>query len=132
MSQASNYLEEAILNYFFRNQVVAQPTAVYVALYINDPTDADTGTEISGGGYSRKQVTFGAPAQVGDKGVISNNGKIEFDIATTDWGNVAYWTVRTAATAGYQLCHGSFSRVENVLSGNRFTIEVGNLQVSQE
>jgi len=132
MSQASNYLEEAILNYFFRNQVVAQPTAVYVALYINDPTDSDTGTEISGGGYSRKQVTFGAPAQVGGKAVISNNGKIEFDIATTDWGNVAYWCVRTAATAGNQLCHGAFSRVENVLSGNRFTIEVGNLQVSQE
>ena len=91
MSQASNYLEEAILNYFFSNQVVAQPTTIYLALYINDPTDADTGTEISGGGYSRKQVTFGAPAQTGDKCVISNNAKIEFDIATTDWGSVSHW-----------------------------------------
>ena len=86
MAQASNYLEEAILNYFFRNQAVAQPTAIHLALYINDPTDADTGTEVSGGGYARKQVTFGTPAQTGDKGVISNNAKIEFDIATTDWG----------------------------------------------
>lgn len=132
MAQASNYLEEAILNYFFRNQAVAQPTAIHLALYINDPTDADTGTEVSGGGYARKQVTFGAPAQTGDKGVISNNAKIEFDIATTDWGLVSHWGLRTAATGGNLLCRGSFSRVENVQSGNRLTIEVGNLQVSME
>ena len=131
MSQASNYLEEAIL-ITFRNQAVAQPTTIYLALYINDPTDADTGTEVSGGGYSRKQVTFGAPAQTGDKGVISNNAKIEFDIATTDWGSVSHWGLRTAASGGSLLCRGSFSRVENVQSGNRLTIEIGNLQISME
>lgn len=132
MAQASNYLEDGVLNYFFRNQSVAQPTAVYLALYINDPTDADTGTEVSGGAYARKQVTFGAPAQVGEKAVISNNAKVEFDIATTDWGLVSHWAIRTAATGGNQLCHGAFSRVENVQQGNRFTIEIGNLQVSME
>ena len=132
MSQASNYLEEAILNYFFRNQAVAQPTTLYLALYINDPTDADTGTEVSGGGYSRKQVTFGAPVQTGDKCVILNNAKIEFDIATTDWGSVSHWGIRTAASGGNLLCRGSFSRVENVQSGNRLTIEMGNLQISME
>jgi hypothetical protein len=132
MSQASNYLEEAVLNYFFRNQAIAQPTALYLALYINDPTDADTGTEVSGGAYTRKQATFGTPAQTGNKAVISNNAKIEFDIATTDWGNVSHWGIRTAATVGNLLCSGAFSRVENVQTGNRFTIEIGNLQVSME
>ena len=132
MSQASNYLEEAILNYFFRNQAVAQPTTIYLALYINDPTDADTGTEVSGGGYSRKQVTFEAPVQAGGKAVISNNTKIEFDIATTDWGSVTHWGIQTAASGGSLLCRGSFSRVENVQSGNRLTIEIGNLQISME
>lgn len=132
MAQASNWLEEATLNYFFRNQVVAQPTQVYLALYINDPTDADTGTEVSGSGYSRKQVTFGAPSQVGDKGVISNNAKVEFDVATGDWGLVSHWAIRTAQTGGNQLCRGSFSKVENVQTGNRLTIEIGNLQVSME
>lgn len=132
MASASNYLEEAILNYFFRNQSVAQPTTLYLALYLNDPTDADTGTEVSGAGYSRKQITFGAPVQTGDKAVISNNAKIEFDIAQSDWGQVSHWGIRTAQTGGNLLCRGSFSRVENVQTGNRFTIEVGNLQVSME
>lgn len=132
MSQASNYLEEAVLNYFFRNQAITQPTALYLALYINDPTDADTGTEVSGGAYTRKQVTFGTPTQTGNKAVISNNAKVEFNIATTDWGNVSHWGIRTAATVGNLLCYGAFSRVENVQTGNRFTIEIGNLQVSME
>ena len=77
-------------------------------------------------------MVFGAPAQVGDKAVISNNAKIEFDIATTDWGQVSHWALRTAAGGGNMLCRGSWSRVENILSGNRFTVEAGNLQVSME
>lgn len=132
MAQASNYLEEAVLNYFFRNQAIAQPTTLYLALYINDPTDADTGTEVSGGAYARKQITFGAPAQTGGKGVISNNAKIEFDIATTDWGSVSHFGIRSASTGGNLLSHGSLSRVENVQTGNRLTVEIGNMQVSVE
>nr|WP_315022881.1 hypothetical protein [uncultured Aminipila sp.] len=132
MSAASDYLESAILNYFFRNQPVPQPTAHYLALYISDPTDADTGTEVSGGGYTRKQTTFGAPTQVGGKGVISNNQKIEYDIATTDWGKIAYWGIRDAATGGNLLSKGSFSRTEDVLTGNRFSVEIGNIQITQE
>ena len=132
MASASNWLEEAILNYFFRNQSVAQPTQIFLALYINDPTDADTGTEVTGGSYARQQTTFGAPTQTGDKGVISNNQKVEFPIATTDWGNISHWGIRTAQTGGNLLCKGSFSRVENVQTGNRFTIETGNIQVTME
>ena len=32
----------------------------YLALYTNDPTAADTGTEVSGGSYARQAITFGA------------------------------------------------------------------------
>lgn len=132
MAMASNWLEEAILNYFFRGQSVAQPTGIFLALYINDPTDADTGTEVSGAGYQRQQVTFGSPVQTGDKCVISNNQKIEFPIAGDDWGNISHWGLRSAQTGGNLLCRGSFSRVENVQTGNRFTINIGNLQISME
>ena len=129
---ASNYLEEAILNYFLRNQAVPQPTQIYLGLYIIDPTDADTGTEVSGGAYARKQITFGAPVQTGDKAVVSNNAKVEFDIATTDWGAVSHWGIRTAAVGGNLLMKGNFSRTETINSGNRFTIEIGNIQLTAE
>ena len=132
MASASNWLEEAILNYFFRNQAIAQPTQLYLALYINDPTDSDTGTEVNGQGYQRQQITFDVPTQIGDRTVIANNQKIEFSIALSDWGQVSHWGIRTAQTGGNLLCRGSFSRVENIQTGNRFTIETGNLQVSME
>lgn len=132
MAAASNWLEEAILNYFFRNQSIAQPTQIYLALYINDPTDSDTGTEVSGLGYVRQQITFAAPTQSGDKGLISNNQKVEFPIAGADWGQISHWGIRTAQNGGNLLCRGTFSRVENVQSGNRFTIEPSNLQVTME
>jgi len=130
MANASNYLENAILNFFLRNQSTPQPAQVFLALYINDPTDADTGTEVSGGAYVRKQATFGAPSVTGTRAVVSNNAKVEFDIATSDWGLVSHWGIRDAATGGNLLVRGSFSRVENIQTGNRFTIEVGNLQVT--
>lgn len=132
MAAASNYLEEAILNYFFRGQSVTQPSQVYLALYINDPTDADTGTEVSGGGYARQLVTFGSPTQSGGKGVIANANKIEFDIATTNWGQVSHWGIRSASTAGQLLCRGAFNRLEEVLEGHRFTVGIGNLTVSMD
>ena len=132
MSQASNYLEEAILNYFFRNQAVAQPTTIYLALYINDPTDADTGTEVSGGGYSRKQVTFGAPAQTGTNASSRITQRLNLILLPLTGVVYLIGVVRTAVSGGSLLCRGSFSRVENVQSGNRLTIEIGNLQISME
>lgn len=132
MSKASNWMEEAVLNYFFRNQSVAQPTEVYLALYINDPTDADSGTEVNGGAYTRRQVTFGAPTQSSGQGVISNNQVIEFPIATDNWGTISHWGIHSASTGGNLICHGGFSRSEAINSGNRLTIQTGNLQISMD
>lgn len=128
---ASNWLEEAILNYFFRNQSVAQPTQIYLALYINDPTDADTGTEVSGLGYARQQITFGTPTQSGGRGVISNNQKIEYALAGSDWGKISHWGIKTAQTGGNLLTSGTFSLVDDIKTGNRFETGVGAIEVTQ-
>lgn len=130
MSMASNYLEESVLNYFFRNQTVARPSQLFLALYINDPTETDTGTEVSGTGYVRKEVLFGVPEQNGTKGTIKNTNKIEFPIAGNDWGAVSHWAIKDSATGGHMLCYGAFSRVENVNKGNRFVVETANLTIS--
>lgn len=130
MAAASNYLEESILNYFFRNQSVAAPTRVYIALYLNDPTDEDTGTEVSGDGYERQQITFNAPTQVGGKAVILNNSKIEFPIAGSNWGQISHWGIRTDATGGNLMARGSWAKIDNVQTGNRFTAEPGAIQVT--
>lgn len=132
MAAASNYLEEAILNYFFRGQTVQQPSELYLALYINDPTDNDTGSEIRGAGYQRQRIRFDAPTQVGDKGSIVNTETVEFPIAEGDWGQISHWAIRTAASGGQMLTRGAFSRLESIKEGNKFIIEKGNLQITME
>lgn len=128
--RASNFLEEAILNYFFRGQAVSRPTNLYLALYKTNPTDSDTGSEVTGGGYTRQVVSFNAPSQQGDSGTITNANTIEFSQATGDWGEFAYFGVRDAKDGGNLLVYGTFNKPQTVNEGTQFAIKQGDLSVS--
>jgi len=62
MAEMSNYLENALINATLRNTTYTSVATVYVSLWTSDPTDAGSGTEVSGGSYARTAVTFGAPS----------------------------------------------------------------------
>ncbi len=94
MAEMSNYLENALINAVLRNTSYTSPATVYLGLYTTDPTDADTGTEVSGNAYARQSITFGAPSN----GVTTNTAAIEFPQATGSWGTVAYVGIRDAST----------------------------------
>ncbi|WP_277220730.1 phage tail fiber protein [Peptoniphilus vaginalis] len=130
MAKASNYLEDMILNYFLRNQQVTQPTNLYLALYKTNPTDADTGAEVVGGGYARQQISFTAPTQQSDKAVIGNATRIEFPTANAEWGEVAYFGIRDAREGGNLLVHGAFNKPTQIVEGNKFILDSGNLTVT--
>ena len=127
---ASNYLEEAMLNHFFKNISQTSPANLYLALYISNPTDADTGTEVSGGGYARHQISFGAISQVSGRATISNSAKIEFPAATASWGTVAYFAIRDAATGGNLLAFDAFQTAKEVQISDKIELAVGALSVS--
>lgn len=122
----SNYLENALLNHVFRGVAYTSPTAIYVALYTSDPTDADIGTEVSGGGYARQQVTFNAPSD----GVITNTADIVFPEATADWGTITHLGLRDAATAGNLLWYGPVVQSRLILTGDQLVIKAGTISVS--
>jgi hypothetical protein len=130
MAGISNYLKDAILNHILRGNVVgtslAQPTTVYVALFTTDPTDAGTGTEVSGGSYARVPVTFGSPSG----GLVSNDTLIEMPVATADWGNVTYGAYYDSSTAGNLLFHGPLKFPKNVLSGDQFIFRLSEIDIS--
>ena len=69
MSEISTYLENALINATLRNTTYTSVATVYVSLWTSDPTDAGSGTEVSGGSYARQAVTFGAPSS----GVSTNS-----------------------------------------------------------
>lgn len=128
MAEMSNYLENALINGTLRATSYTAPTTVYVGLYTTDPTDANTGTEVSGGSYARTSVTFGAPSN----GVTTNSAAVTFPTATGTWGTVGWIGILDAATSGNLLYHTPLTSSKSITSGDIFTISIGNLSVTLE
>ncbi len=125
MAEMSNYLENALINAVLRNTSYTSPTTTYLALYTSDPTDADTGTEISGGSYARQAITFGAPSN----GTSTNSAAVEFPQATADWGIISHVAIRDAVTSGNLLFHTALDASQTINNGDVFKITTGNLSV---
>lgn len=127
---ASNYFEELILNTFFKNQSLTPPAQIFLALYKTNPTDADNGSEVDGGSYQRQLVTFGNVTQKVDRATVANAQRIEFDTATSAWGEVSYFGLRDQKNAGNLIAYGTFNKPTNIEEGNKFMIESGALTIS--
>lgn len=128
MAEMSNYLENALINGTLRATSYTAPTTVYVGLYTTDPTDANTGTEVSGGSYARTSATFGAPSN----GVTTNSAAVTFPTATGTWGTVGWIGILDASTSGNLLYHTPLTSSKSITSGDIFTIAIGNLSVTLE
>jgi hypothetical protein len=126
MAEMSNYLENALINVTLRATSYTAPAAVYVGLYTTDPTDANTGTEVSGGSYARTAVTMGAPSD----GVSTNSAAVTFPTATGTWGTVGWIGILDASTSGNLLYHTPLDASKSITSGDIFTIAIGNLSVT--
>ena len=126
MAEFSNYLENALINAVLRNTTYTSPATVYVSLYTSDPTDADSGTEVSGGSYARTAVTMGAPSD----GVSTNSADVTFPTATASWGTVSHIGIHDASTSGNLLFHTPLDTSKTIDSGDIFKITTGNLSVT--
>lgn len=126
MAEMSNYLENALINATLRNTSYTSPSVVYLGLYTSDPTDANTGTEVSGGSYARQSITFGAPSN----GVSTNSAAIEFPQATGSWGTVGWVGISDSLTTGNLLYHTALDASKTIASGDIFKIAIGSLSVT--
>ena len=125
MAEMSNYLENALINATLRNTSYTSPATIYVALYTSDPTDANTGTEVSGGSYARTSVTFAAPSN----GVSLSNADCTFPQATGSWGTIGWIGLMDALTSGNLLYHTALDASKTIESGDIFKIASGSLSV---
>jgi hypothetical protein len=126
MAEMSNYLENALINVTLRATTYTAPTNVYLALYLDDPTDADTGTECSGTSYARQTITFGAPSN----GATTNSAVIEFPQAGGSWGTITHVGIRDASTGGNLLYHTPLDASKTIATGDVFRIAIGSLSVT--
>ena len=126
MAEMSNFLENALINATLRNTTYTSVATVYVSLWTTNPTDAGSGTEVSGGSYARTAVTFGAPSD----GASTNSADVTFPTATGSWGTVGWIGINDAATAGNLLYHTALDTAKAIDSGDIFKISTGNLSVT--
>ena len=136
MSQASNYLETALLDHVLRNTAYTSPTTVYVGLFTADTNleanDVANASEVGNGNdYTRKAVTFAAAH--GTNGTITTNANVTFDPANGgDWGTITHVAIIDGAThgAGNVLFYGTLATSKTIQDGDTFQITTGNLTVT--
>lgn len=126
MAAMSDYLENALINAVLRGTTYTSPTTVYIGLFTSDPTDAKTGTEVTGGAYARQEITFGAPTN----GVSYSSADVLFPVATASWGTVTHIGIFDAATSGNLLFHGTLTNTKTIAADDQLKIAAGNVNVT--
>jgi hypothetical protein len=125
MSSFSDYLENALLNHVFRNTPLTAPSGTFLALYTVAPTDGGGGTQVSGAGYARQAITFGAPSG----GAISNTAPVSFTATGGNFGTVVAVGIFDAATAGNLLAWDAITSA-TVNNGDTITFPTGDIDIT--
>jgi hypothetical protein len=121
----SNYLENKVLLHVFDNTAYTSPTTVYVGLFTTDPTDAGSGTEVSGGSYARQSASFTVSGNT-----ATTDAAIEFPTATATWGSITHIGIFDALTSGNLLAHSSLTAAKTIESGDVFRIPSGDIDIT--
>lgn len=121
----SNYLEDKVLNHVLKNTAYTPPATVYAALFTTNPTDANTGTEVTGGSYARQAITFGTVAS----GSVSNSAAITF--SSVPAATITHIGVYDASSAGNLLYHAALVSQIITTSGSDVEFDVGAFTVTE-
>lgn len=121
----SNYLEGKIIEHVLRNVSYTSPTTVYMALFTSDPTEAGTGTEVTGGSYARQSITFGAQSG----GQVANSSLVSFTSMPT--ATVTHFAIYDNSTAGNMLYYGTLTTPLSVTTGSTINFATSSITVSE-
>jgi hypothetical protein len=123
----SDFLEQKVLEHCFRNIAYAQPTTTYSALFTVTPGETGGGTEVTGGSYARKAITFGAYSGASQ---ITNSVLNDFGTASANWGTIVAAAIFDAATVGNMMAYGALVANKTVNNGDGFSFAIGKLTVA--
>ena len=137
MSNIATYLEDILLNLVMRATAYpgGAPAAVYCGLVddVGDDAEMEAGTltnEITTYTGNRKEITFGAPANVGGKQTIKNSAALEFLVMPAV--TVKYAIVCDAALAGNILYWCPLAAEKTTNSEDTFKIAIDGLVLDLE
>lgn len=154
MAAMSDFLENKLIDWFFRGQAIGVtgasaaagtgPTSLYFALLTAAPSDTGGGTEVTGGSYARVTVAanttnFDNTQQAnttavssGSSGTTRNSIAVTFPAPSANWGVVTHFGIYDAATTGNLLFWGALTASKTINNGDAapsFAINAFSLQI---
>ena len=120
----SDYALNAMLKHLHKEATYTPPTA-YLAAFIGNPLS--TGTEVSGGGYARKAVTWSGVTAGTNEYTDANGAEIAFPEATADLGIITHCATYDALTVGNMLEVFELATPRNVVTGGVLKVAIGDL-----
>lgn len=121
----SNYLETELLDHVFAGNAYTSPTTVYVGLFLSNPDEDASGTEVTGGSYARQSASFAVSGNT-----ATTNAVIEFPTATATWGTVTHIGIYDASSAGNLLAYSALTSSKTISSGDVFRIPSGDIDIT--
>ena len=124
----TNYLANRLVKATVGDVAWTTPNKVYLALYTEDPTKAGSSAgEVNQASYNRQEVTFDIN---GVDGVTTNANQVDWNVATSNWGNVGWISIMDAPSSGFMLYFKALDNPKEILSGDQFKIDAGKLNLT--
>lgn len=121
MSALSDAAETLVVNFMANAETATRPTAWYLGLFSAAPSDSGGGTELSGNGYARQNMTFGAASG----GVAANTSTHTFTASGGNWAEVTHYGIFSASTGGTLWWHGALTTPKTAANGDSLTVAAG-------
>src|SRR6056297_2217560 len=125
MAALSNTYETSVLTWLLTGDAVTRPSSFYIGLFTTDPTDADSGTEVSGGAYVRQPASFTVSGDA-----ATTTAAAEWPVATADWGTITHVAVYDAATGGSIIAHAALTEAKPINTDDVFRVPTGGLDIT--
>jgi|ERR1700690_784240 len=135
-ASASQYVENALLNWFRGTTFPAASATLYLALFQTPPVNGVTAGSVEvplANNYSRlgfltASAGFAAPSGAAPATAL-NGSNLVLATPSGSWGTVQGWGIFDASTAGNMLAYGTFAPISPV-NGDTVEFLTNNLSLS--
>jgi len=131
MSDLTNYAEDAIIQFFLRNDAdtITPPANLFQSLYTAAPGEAGGGTEVAdANGYIRKAIAFTDPSGTG---ATESTAQIDHTASGGAWGTVTHMAVVDSVTygAGNMWMYGALTASRAIGDGETLRFAAGDVDL---
>ena len=126
MTDATDYLENNLVDNSLGNTNFTPPVNIYLSLHTIATDDTGGGTEVSGNGYAREQIPFAFASG----GSSSNSALRGFTASGAAWGLITHCALWDAASGGNMLFHTILNSSVSINDGDTIEFAVSSITVA--